>query len=91
MTCRCGIENCACIQPGGCILAGIIVGMLLLILLSSCGAINLPHPHRHDHLINTRQDDTALQLMRGDATPPVIKGDPFILALKNSGRNISPY
>lgn len=93
MNCGCGCKDCTHVQPGGCLLAGIIVGMLLLILLSSCGAINVPKSQyqRTERIIDTRRNAALPPSFVGNADPPVIKGDPFILALKNSSQNISPY
>lgn len=94
MTCGCGCKDCTHMQPGGCLLAGIIVGMLLLILLSSCGAINIPRSHARNYperIIDTRKNVSLPRSFVGNADPPVVLGDPFILALKNGQQGVSPY
>ena len=74
-------------QAAGCLLAGIIIGMLLLILLSSCGAVNVPRKER----LNIRGDSDPMAKFRGDSPPPELRGDPFILSLKNASHSLTPY
>ena len=75
------------IQPAGCILAGVIIGMLLIILLSSCGAVNVPKPER----LNVRKNSDPMAQFRGDAPPPTLRGDPFVLSLKSPEHSLTPY
>lgn len=91
----CGDSECNCQlnNPFGCLLAGIIVGMLLIILLSNCGAINVPRPERFivgDGLSLSQQGD-VMRGMRGDSPPPVVRGDPFVLSLKDPSSRLNPY
>ena len=74
------------VSPLGCVLGGIIVGMLLLIFLSSCGMVDVPTPER----VNVRRND-PLAFARGDAKPPVVRGDPFVLSMKTGRSGVSPY
>lgn len=76
-------DNCD-VSPVGCVLAGVIVGMLLLILLSSCGMVTVP-----EH-VNVRRND-PLAFARGDAKAPVVRGDPFVLAMKTGTSRLNPY
>lgn len=69
-----------------CLLAGVVVGMLLLIVLSKLGFVVVPSADEKEHIINLRKDDAVLAEFRGDSKPPVVRGDPFILAMQNSSR-----
>lgn len=76
-------------KPSSCLLVGVIVGMMLIIILSCCGAVRVPRPER---LLDVRDDYAAeMRVLRGDAPPPVVRGDPFILALKSPDGGVRAY
>lgn len=75
-------------KPSSCLFVGIIVGMLLIIILSACGAVRVP---RNERLLDVRKDMKIMRELRGDAPPPVVRGDPFILALKSSEDMVKAY
>jgi hypothetical protein len=75
-------------KPSSCLLVGVILGMMLIIILSTCGAVRVPRPER---LLDVRKDSAFLKELRGDAPPPVVRGDPFILALKSSEDAVKAY
>lgn len=83
--------GCECkTSPAGCILAGMILGVILIMLLSSCGAVNVPRYHRRERL-DVRKNSDPLAFARDDARPPVVRGDAFILALQDQDQLVRPY
>lgn len=98
MPCDCGTE------PANCVLAGIIIGVILLIFLSSYGYVKVPQPlerceskpaerceSKPVENLNTRPDISAMKQFRGDAPPPVVMGDPFVLSMQTGSSGVSPY
>jgi hypothetical protein len=95
-----------CPEPASCILAGIIVGIILIIFLSGCGFVNVPTPKsvqaehceaRVEHCesraenLNIRPVGDPMKQFRGDAKPPVVMGDPFVLSMQTGSSGVSPY
>ena len=90
-----------CPEPSSCVLAGIIVGIILIIFMSSCGLVNVPKPEspktercesvRSVESLNIRPLDDPMKQFRGDAKPPVVMGDPFVLSMQTGSSGVSPY
>lgn len=98
-------NNCGS-DPTSCVLAGIIVGVILIILLSSCGFVKVPVPEKAEQLksaercgsgsstqenLNIRPKGDPMKEFRGDDTPPVVMGDPFVLSMQTGSSGVSPY
>ena len=91
-----------CPEPAGCVLAGIIVGIILVIFLSSCGFVKVPSPvsehcgsrqefRQPAEMLNIRPQGDPMKPFRGDANPPVVMGDPFVLSMQTGSSGVSPY
>lgn len=96
MPCACGTE------PASCILAGVIVGIILIIFLSGCGFVKVPSPGSNPSQntercepraenLNIRPQGDPMKQFRGDAKPPVVMGDPFVLSMQTGSSGVSPY
>lgn len=81
MPCSCGSD------PMNFLLAGVIIGVVLIIFLSGCGFVKVPSAEK----MNVRTDSDPMLPFRGDAPPPVVKGDPFILSMQTGSSGVSPY
>lgn len=92
-------KPCACAEPTGCVLAGIIVGIILIIFLSGCGFVKVPSPVSERcesrqpgaETLNIRPVGDPMKQFRGDAKPPVVMGDPFVLSMQTGSSGVSPY
>lgn len=83
-------KQCSCTEPSSCVLAGMIIGIILIIFLSSCGYVKVPQPSKAENL-NIRPNADPMKDFRGDAKPPVVMGDPFVLSLQTGSSGASPY